>query len=74
MGRLVLAIALLDIGCSSTSLSLTCCLQFQQSSTSWSCPNEAASDQCCGGDVDASGCGPDATPANACTGGTVTSC
>jgi hypothetical protein len=74
MGRLVLAIALLSTACSSTSLSLTCCLQSNGSATSWSCPNEAANEQCCEGDNDASGCGPDASPPNTCTGGSVTSC
>lgn len=74
MGRLALAIAVLSMGCSSSTSSLTCCLGFNGSYTFWTCPTEAADNQCCGGDADASGCGPDATPANDCTGGTVSSC
>ena len=74
MARLVLAIAVFCIGCSSTTLSLTCCLGNNGSFTSWTCPTDAADTQCCGGAPDASGCGPNASPANDCTGGSVTSC
>lgn len=72
MGRLAIGIAILTVGCSS-STSLTCCFSFNGSATTWTCPNESANTQCCGGS-DASGCGEDATPPNACTGTQVTSC
>jgi hypothetical protein len=74
MGRLAFAIAALTIGCSSSSESLTCCLSFNGAATSWTCPTEAATTQCCSGPTDASDCGADATPPNTCTGGSVPSC
>jgi hypothetical protein len=73
MRRLAFAVAALSIGCSSSTTSLTCCFNFNGASTSWTCPDNAAETQCCGGAND-SGCGQTASPPNACTGGPVSSC
>ena len=78
MGRLVIALAVLTVGCSSSSSSYTCCYDNTGSGgtlTFWDCPNQTAFNQCCGnGDLTPVNCGSNVTPANTCTETSGTTC
>jgi hypothetical protein len=73
MGRVAAVLALLAVGCSSSSNSLTCCFDINGNTTSWICPNQASFNQCCGGQ-DPGNCGTNIIPANTCTQMSGTTC
>ena len=73
MGRVAVVLALLPVGCSSSSNSLTCCFDINGNSTFWTFPSQAAFSHCCNGQ-DPSACGSNVNPANACTQTSGTTC
>lgn len=66
MLRLVLILAVLAVGCSSSSNSFTCCFNINGDTTFWTCPDQASYNQCCPQSTPAD-CGTNITPANTCT-------
>jgi len=73
MGRVAVVLALLGVGCSSSSNSFTCCFDINGNTTFWTCPDQNSYSQCCNPDTPAS-CGTNISPANTCTETTGTTC